>query len=570
MSNDKTHKHLFFVISQLSKKTYAQLTLLLCLIVTIGTAWMYRARYLDYQYYQYQVSHESTKAVGPQITEFVKETTRLVQLYTNKHLSELEHLIDNPGNDNLRTSIEQDLRLYFPKMLTFTLADGNGEPYWEDFDGLIGDLCQSELQSFARGQASKPTVHPIHNGYHFDVMTRFSYRDKTHILFVSFLAKMLGSVLNTAASPDHEIMLVAPQKNDLIEIVAGGARDIIKDRSDFRLSRQEKERILTRVAVADTQWEVVDLIAAGLLKNYQNTLVIEALSIIVLFYVTGFTLVFHLWRSDNKRALAEQQRILAQRQKDTMLAMVTHEFRTPLTAIHGALDLLHYSMNKNDLRSLELQQIAARNTHRLQVLVNDFLDLKQLESSEFTLKLAIEDLVKLIEESITANSTYAGQFHVTVRFERPTSPVWILADNDRISQVIGNLLSNAIKYGGENKTVEVNLIKTNEMARVEIRDHGDGIPHELQANLFKTFSTLHLNKNQSKVKSSGLGLSIVKNIIEKHNGHINLRSEPGQGTTFYFEIPLANADHRLNSDNQQPAGSDLDADSGENFRKKSA
>jgi len=566
MEAAKTKINLLLIISQLSKKSYARLTVLLCLIVAIATIWMYRARYLDYRYYQYQISYESANAVSPQVSDFVKETTRLVQLYSDKHQALLRELIDTPEDEKLRDSIDKELRLYFPKMLTYTLADENGEPYWEDFDGLIGDLCQSELQAFASGSPSKPAIHPIHEGYHFDVMTKLTYRGETHILFVSFLANMLGDILRTASTPDHEIMLVLPEKNDLIEVVAGGARDIITDRSDYRLSKDETKRIQVRMPVKNTQWDVVDLIAEDVLKNYEKIIIIESLTIISVFVLTGFTLVFFLWRSDQRRESAELQRAAAQRQKDAMIAMITHEFRTPLTAIHGAIDLLQFTLENDYPRSLELQQIAARNTNRLQLLVNDFLDLKQLESSEFTLNLNQEELVTIVDESISANSTYADQFNVSIQFDRPLSPIWIVADAYRINQVISNLLSNAIKYGGENQVVDISLHKLEDKARIEIRDHGQGIPGELQANLFKSFSMLTQNKSQQKVKSSGLGLNIAKTIIEKHHGNIDLYSEPGKGTTFFFELPLAIA-NGLAKKKQEP---DYGTPGEESQEKKSA
>jgi len=542
MDSSQPKKNFAYIATQLSKKTYAQLSLLLCLFVAGASAWMLHTRYSDYRYYQYQVSFESTKAVGPRITEFVKETNRLVQLYVRKHESALAQIIDDPDNSENREALVNDMKLYFPKMLTFTLADEHGEPIWEDFDGLIGDLCRSEIQAFARGETLKPRIHPIFNGYHFDVMVPFTYNGRKNIVFVSYLANVLGEIIKTATNPDHELMLVAPAYNDLIEVVEGGARDIVIDRNDYRLNQEEIARIQIREAVAETQWDIVDLIAVGVFERYKSRLIVEALAISSLFFITIFTLVFHLWKVDQKRKQAESQELLAQQQKDTMLAMITHEFRTPLTAIHGAIDLLEFTLDGDFERSKELQQIAARNTMRLQTLVNDFLDLKQLETTGFSMTFSLENLCDLVSEAVSANSTYADKFNVTLRFDKSPAPLWIMADATRISQVIGNLLSNAIKYGGENNTVEVKVFKTaNEMARVEIIDHGDGIPVEMQQNLFKTFSILKQGKNQQKVKSSGLGLSIVKGIIEKHHGNIDLHSIPGQGTMFFFEIPTAKA-----------------------------
>lgn len=523
---------------ELSKKPYAHFTLLLCMIVAITTLWAYHSRYQEYRYYQFQVSYESTHNIAPQITKFINETSRLVNVFTNKNISLLEELIDTPEDDDLRALLEKDLRQYFPQMLTFTLANDQGEPYWVDFDGLIGDLCRNELQAFAAGKPTPPMVHPINDGYHFDVMAKFDYQGSHQTLFVSFLASMLGDQLKAASTPDHQVMLVLPKNNDLIEVVPGGARDILVTRDDFRLSESEKKRILVRTPVTSTQWDVIDLIEPGVLEKFHSRLVLEACGIIIVFSLTAFILVFRLWRADCRRNLAEQERELAQQQKETVFAMVTHEFRTPLTAIQGAVDLLSYAQENEAERNDELLQIASRNIKRMQLLLNDFLDLKKLESSGFELSLGQADLAYLIDECISANSTYAKQFNVSVNFERPSQPVWVFADQERMSQVIANLLSNAIKYGGENHQVEIRLLSSNGMARVEVSDEGEGIAPDVQENVFRSFATLNPSNQQKKVKSTGLGLSIVKTIIEKHLGKIGIISQLGQGATFYFELPL--------------------------------
>lgn len=534
-------------LKRLIRTPYALYFLILSLTVSGCTIWAAYSQYLDYRYYQNQVAIESTNAIGPQISAFIKEKSRLVSLYAQKNLQSIIKLYHDPENDQLREAMSKDLGLYFPQMLAFTLANANGEPYWEDFDGLIGELCRSELQQFAAGETVLPTIHPIYNGYHFDVMTQVHYQGETHILFVSFLASVLGDLLSAAKTPDHELMLILPKKDDLIEVVPGGARDLI-ERQDYRMQPGELQRILLRKPVHNTQWDVVDLIADGVMKRYTLILIMEISAILLVFNVTGLTLVLRLWKADNAREKAEQHRHLAQQQKDAMMAMVAHEFRTPLTAISGALDMLEMTLEDGSVKARELQNIALRNTQRLQFLVNDFVDLKQLESSEFKLDIAQIDLCGIVSESIVANSTYAKRFNVTLSFDKPAAAIWIQADGNRISQVLSNLISNAIKYGGANKTVSLRICKNEQFARVEVSDQGEGVPEEFHANLFKSFSKLAKN---NKVKSSGLGLSIVKSIIEKHQGRAGFEFSEGHGSTFYFELPLAATGSEPRQD-QQP------------------
>ena len=135
---------------------------------------------------------------------------------------------------------------------------------------------------------------------------------------------------------------------------------------------------------------------------------------------------------------------------------------------------------------------------------------------------------------------YARQFGVTFLLNDTTVGVKVHCDATRIEQVLANLLSNAAKYGATNDIIEILVNKPKpSVVRISVIDHGEGIPLDMQGKIFQKFVMVRSEKS-GKVRSSGLGLSISKAIIDEHNGSIGFESQPGQGATFYFELPVEN------------------------------
>ncbi|WP_455219247.1 sensor histidine kinase, partial [Kaarinaea lacus] len=327
------------------------------------------------------------------------------------------------------------------------------------------------------------------------------------------------------------LMLIYPAFNNLIEVIAEGARNHIV-RNDYRLSDEEKNRMLISVPVSETRWDAVDLYNADLFSRYQRNLYLEATILFLIFLVVGIVMVIWLRKEELQREQVEKQ-------KHELMGVISHEFRTPAAAIHGALDLvMRGATGPIEEETRRLLDMASSNTMRLLTLVNDFLDLQKFESGKLHMSKQVCELRPIIDKAIKNNKIYADQFGVTFLLNDKTDSAKVNCDAVRIEQVLANLLSNAAKYGAINDVIEI-LVSSPEtsMVRVSVIDHGEGVAPHIQDKVFQKFVMARTGKS-GKVRSSGLGLSISKAIIEEHNGRIGFDSRQGEGTTFYFNLPI--------------------------------
>jgi signal transduction histidine kinase len=514
---------------QLILKSYFWFAVLIIGLAAAFLLWSIQSRVTDHQDYHQFIAAESTSGVAEEVSRFVGERIRLVQVFADQHLDAIRAVASDPHNEDYYEQLADLIKQYFPGHFAFTVASSDGVPYFEDFDGLVADSCRADIKSFTEKQYYHPYIHPNSEGYHFDVMT--NYGDKEGVLFISFHADILGATLRAAQTPGHQLMLIYPAFSDLIEVIAAGARNHIV-RDDYRLSEQEKARILINVPVSETRWDAVDLHDAGLFSRYQHKLFVEAFVIFAIFLVAGIVMVRWLRKE-------ELQREQLQKQKQELMGVISHEFRTPAAAIHGALDLvMRGTTGAIEEETRRLLDMASSNTLRLLTLVNDFLDLQKFESGKLHMTKQVRELRPIVDKAIKNNKIYADQFGVTFLLNDKTEGVKVDCDAVRIEQVLANLLSNAAKYGAVNDVIEVQVSNPEpSMVRVSVVDHGEGIAPHIREKVFEKFVMARTGKS-GKVRSSGLGLSISKAIIEEHNGRIAFESRPGEGTTFYFNLPI--------------------------------
>ena len=226
-----------------------------------------------------------------------------------------------------------------------------------------------------------------------------------------------------------------------------------------------------------------------------------------------------------------------ERQKDEFLGIASHELKTPLTALKGLTELTHRTLVKAGLpeaRSLELMKQAIA---RMERLIRDFLDISRIEEDRLTLRLEQCNLADLCLQTIEEQHAVSQR---TVHAQVPDAPVVVEIDTERIRQVLINLLSNALKYSRHTSPVTLTLSVETEWAVISVHDEGAGIPDHALPHLFDRFYRVENTHVQSGSEEGlGLGLYICKTIITRHHGQIGVRSLPGQGSTFWFKLPLA-------------------------------
>ncbi len=226
--------------------------------------------------------------------------------------------------------------------------------------------------------------------------------------------------------------------------------------------------------------------------------------------------------------------------KNEFLGIAAHDLRNPLGVIMGYSDaLLDESEGAlSDLQKMMLQEILSSSRFMLGLL-NDLLDLSAIESGKVKLELVKSDLVSLVKKNVGLNNVIAHKKNINIGFSKTDDVPEILIDPSKIEQVLNNLISNAIKYSRTGTGINVTISKSTTEIIVSVADQGQGVPKEEVNNLFKPFQKISV-KSTSGEKSTGLGLSIVSNLVRAHNGKIWVESEVGKGSTFYFSLPCGN------------------------------
>ena len=218
---------------------------------------------------------------------------------------------------------------------------------------------------------------------------------------------------------------------------------------------------------------------------------------------------------------------------------VSHELKTPIFNIQGyLLTLLEGGLEDPNINVSYLQK-ASKSVDRMISLIEDLDEISKLESATIEMNISKFDLVELIKEVMLSLEMQAQNHQVKFIFgNEPTKPIWVMADRDRINQVLVNLMVNSIKYGKENGETLLKLYDMHDNILVEVADDGQGIAEEHLPRLFERFYRTDKGRAR-KNGGTGLGLSIVKHIIEAHHQTINVRSTLDIGSTFSFTLKKA-------------------------------
>ncbi len=247
------------------------------------------------------------------------------------------------------------------------------------------------------------------------------------------------------------------------------------------------------------------------------------------------------------------ERKLHEQMKEQFIATVSHELRTPLTSILGSIALVAAgAVGPVPESAARLLKIARTNCDRLVSLINDILDLEKIEFGKMVFHLGPVDVRALVAEEIAAIRGFAEGYGVRIRFDHQATHSVVHADAHRLAQVVSNLLSNAIKFSPRGAEVVVRVKNRDGMVRICVRDHGRGIPEEFKDRVFEKFVQVDANDSRQR-GGTGLGLCIVKQIVERLNGEVSFEPAPGGGTAFCVMLPCWEEGMETGSGQQQRA-----------------
>jgi len=222
--------------------------------------------------------------------------------------------------------------------------------------------------------------------------------------------------------------------------------------------------------------------------------------------------------------------------KDEFIGVVSHELRTPMTAIHASLKLLATGkLGTLSAQGNRMLDIAVNNTDRLNRMINDILDLQRMSSGRShmeKLTCNAKDIILHAAETMQTMADRAG-----VALDLKTVSIHICADEDKIMQTLTNLLSNAIKFSPANSTIWVTVENKKNEVLFQVKDRGRGIPADKLESIFERFGQVDASDSRQK-GGTGLGLAICRQIVEQHGGRIWVESVFGQGSSFYFTLPV--------------------------------
>jgi two-component system, OmpR family, sensor histidine kinase KdpD len=263
---------------------------------------------------------------------------------------------------------------------------------------------------------------------------------------------------------------------------------------------------------------------AGALLSRQT---LDAMSSLIAIAIERAGAVEKLGRAEAARESEELRSVL--------LDSVTHEFRTPLTAIKASVTSLLGSPGLDNAQRQELLTVINEESDRLNRLVGEAAEMAQLDARKVELQLEPHPIRDAVERALEELRPTLGQHPVEIRLPDNLPPV--LIDLERIKEVLMQLLENAAKYSPPESPIHVTAEVKNRMLSTSVADRGPGIDDFEQSLVFDKF---YRGRNQRfQIQGTGMGLAIAKAIVEAHGGRIGVTSQPGNGSVFYFTLPVA-------------------------------
>ncbi len=225
--------------------------------------------------------------------------------------------------------------------------------------------------------------------------------------------------------------------------------------------------------------------------------------------------------------------------KTEFFSNISHELKTPLSVIFAALQLLKLTLKNKHVSSESIDKylsIMRQNSYRLLRMVNNIIDITKIDANFFNLNLQNSDIVDIIRGITLSAEDYVKSKGISLQFISNSNKKIIAFDTEKIERIMLNLLSNAVKFTQPGGSITVNIYDNGDTVRITVRDTGIGIPEDKLSIIFERFMQVDKSLTRSH-EGSGIGLSIVKSLVELHSGKIYAVSDYGKGSEFIVELP---------------------------------
>ncbi|HWU94557.1 MAG TPA: hybrid sensor histidine kinase/response regulator [Sphingomonas sp.] len=236
----------------------------------------------------------------------------------------------------------------------------------------------------------------------------------------------------------------------------------------------------------------------------------------------------------------------ADRRKDVFIAILAHELRNPVAALHAGMHLLQKRADTD--QAPYIRERMERQLSHLRRLVDDLLDVSRIAEGKISLKKERIDLATILHSAIEASQANIDAAGHSFTADIQQEPVWLVADHTRVAQIVANLLNNAARYTPPGGAIQLHARSTGKEVEIEVRDNGVGIPQEMQSRIFQIFAQGESQQDRA-TGGLGIGLALVRQLVGLHQGSIEVASEgPGQGSSFTVRIPLSSEDAAAETD----------------------
>jgi len=267
---------------------------------------------------------------------------------------------------------------------------------------------------------------------------------------------------------------------------------------------------------------IVTLMKAG------SGIYLFAFILIVLLMLLGFAFIMYTLNIE----------LRLNKLKSEFISNVSHELKSPLTSIRMMTEMLHHNRVETEERKSAYYSAMLEESEHLSHLIDNILDFSKMEDERKKYELTDLNLDELLVKFLESTRERMKELGLNIRYDSPDRVPLIRGDRDAILQVFYNLVDNAMKFSGSSKQIDISLIPGDNEIVFCVKDNGIGIPAKDQEKIFERFYR-GSEPQRMGIKGSGIGLAIVKKIIEAHKGHLTLESKPGEGSTFTVRIPVS-------------------------------